>query len=416
MPAPLLNPVALKALYRDIPGGVQQVWINRDLGDMPKQLKRRDKAFKALESAENKLLKTAAKAHTKRLKNDTKTRKKDQKSGSLSYDPDLEPGRADPSVPAADLATLVPSRPSKRLPPGPLPFGLPLMGKKVDSIEWARTEAAEAQANLDKGKAALRAQIEREARTGATARAGGVAAAVGKVVSKVGSKVGATHGAKDEGVYGVDPRAAAAEDADAGMDGVGSTAGGTDVDGSIEDVDGGTSSNKATFAPLNSAFVLFASARAAHMAAQLRAHHAPARVQAGPAAVDVAPEDVIWGNLGLNPYECQIRRFISWGITFALIIFWAIPVAFVGVVSNVAGLCATYGWLAWLCKIPGTVLGIIQGILPPVLLAVLMMLLPIILRLLARFEGMTRRTQVELSLMSRYFLFQVIVSIASLRK
>ena len=85
-------------------------------------------------------------------------------------------------------------------------------------------------------------------------------------------------------------------------------------------------------------------------------------------------------------------------------------VAFVGVVSNVHSLCTTYSWLAWLCKLPDVVVGIISGILPPALLAVLMMLLPIVLRLLARFEGMPQRTSIELSLMTRYFIFQVIVS------
>lgn len=88
-----------------------------------------------------------------------------------------------------------------------------------------------------------------------------------------------------------------------------------------------------------------------------------------------------------------------------------VPVAFVGIVSNIGSLCKTYSWLAWLCSIPPTVLGIVEGILPPVLLAVLMMLLPIILRRLAQFEGIPSRTGVELSLMTRYFLFQVIVSV-----
>ena len=44
------------------------------------------------------------------------------------------------------------------------------------------------------------------------------------------------------------------------------------------------------------------------------------------------------------------------------------------------GLCESYSWLAWLCKIPKPVLGLLQGVLPPVLLAVLMALLPIVLR------------------------------------
>ena len=39
-----------------------------------------------------------------------------------------------------------------------------------------------------------------------------------------------------------------------------------------------------------------------------------------------------------------------------------------------------------------------------------MMLLPIILRLLARFEGIPKHTGLELSLMTRFFIFQVIVS------
>lgn len=39
-----------------------------------------------------------------------------------------------------------------------------------------------------------------------------------------------------------------------------------------------------------------------------------------------------------------------------------------------------------------------------------MALLPIVLRLLARFEGIPKHTDIELSLMTRYFLFQVIHS------
>lgn len=84
--------------------------------------------------------------------------------------------------------------------------------------------------------------------------------------------------------------------------------------------------------------------------------------------------------------------------------------AFIGAVSNVANLCATYHWLAWLCNLPKTVVGILQGVLPPVLLAVLMMVLPIFLRFLAQFEGIPRKTGLELSLMTRYFAFQVVHS------
>lgn len=83
--------------------------------------------------------------------------------------------------------------------------------------------------------------------------------------------------------------------------------------------------------------------------------------------------------------------------------------AFVGLISNIHSLCTTYHWLAWICNIPAIVISIVQGFLPAVLLAVLFMLVPIVMRVLARMEGIPQRTGVELSLMDRFFLFQVIV-------
>ena len=62
---------------------------------------------------------------------------------------------------------------------------------------------------------------------------------------------------------------------------------------------------------------------AAHMAAQVLTHHLPYRM-AGK-NVGVAPEDVIWGNLNMNPYEARVRTAIGWAITIGLIIVWAIP-------------------------------------------------------------------------------------------
>ena len=83
--------------------------------------------------------------------------------------------------------------------------------------------------------------------------------------------------------------------------------------------------------------------------------------------------------------------------------------AFVGAITNIHSLCTTYHWLAWVCDLPGVVISFIQGFLPTVLLALLFMLVPIVLRILARMEGIPQKTGVELSLMDRFFLFQVIV-------
>jgi hypothetical protein len=74
---------------------------------------------------------------------------------------------------------------------------------------------------------------------------------------------------------------------------------------------------------LNPAFILFNHQIRAHIATQITDHNQPYRM--AEKYTEVAPEDVIWENLGINPYEARIRRVISYAATAALIIFWAIP-------------------------------------------------------------------------------------------
>ncbi|SCZ95001.1 BZ3500_MvSof-1268-A1-R1_Chr11-3g03534 [Microbotryum saponariae] len=124
--------------------------------------------------------------------------------------------------------------------------------------------------------------------------------------------------------------------------------------------------------------------------------------------VDIMAEDVVWSNLKMAPAMRASRKILSWSLTIGLIIIWAIPVAFVGVLSNINSLSSTVPFLSFLRKIPPTVIGIIQGILPPVLLAVLFMLLPIVLRFFCKMQGTVRKSEIEKQLFVRFWLFQVI--------
>lgn len=312
--------------------------------------KRQVKACSKLEAAETKLLKTALKLHNKQLKGEQKTAKK---SGNP-----LPPHDGRPLTAASTIDTernartsaddYVPrnKRPSHRLPPMSFLPSLPLIGKKVDTIEWARGEIAETSMVLEKARNVLTSDVSESSQTAP-----------------------------------VDTHA-------------------PDAFKPVNDAQ--------IYQPRNSAFILFNSQIGAHLAKQALSHHAPYRM--AQRYTNVAPDDVIWSNLNMNPYEARGRTAISWAATLGLIIFWAVPVAFVGAVSNIHALCAQFSWLAWICKLPSVVVGIISGILPPVLLAVLMLLLPIVLRMLSRFEGVPTRNAVELSLMNRYFMFQVTVS------
>jgi calcium permeable stress-gated cation channel len=70
---------------------------------------------------------------------------------------------------------------------------------------------------------------------------------------------------------------------------------------------------------------LFIKQIAAHMAAQTLTHHEPYRMSGSLKYIEVAPEDVIWNNLVMNPYERRVRLVLSWAATVGLIILWAIP-------------------------------------------------------------------------------------------
>jgi len=122
----------------------------------------------------------------------------------------------------------------------------------------------------------------------------------------------------------------------------------------------------------------------------------------------VLPQEVVWGNLRISPPEHFVRWAAATAFISVMIIFFAIPVAFVGCVSNINYLESRFTWLHWIGKIPHVILGVVTGLLPAVMLAVLMALVPIICRLMAKLAGYVTYSQIELKTQTWYFAFQVV--------
>ncbi|KNG89489.1 hypothetical protein ANOM_002241 [Aspergillus nomiae NRRL 13137] len=157
------------------------------------------------------------------------------------------------------------------------------------------------------------------------------------------------------------------------------------------------------FPLMNSAFIQFNHQVAAHMACQAVSHHVPK--QMAPRIVEISPDDVIWDNMSIRWWERYLRTFGILTIVCAMVVGWAFPVAFTGLLSQLSYLEEAFTWLRWISKLPEWFISAVQGILPALFLAILMAVLPLILRFLCRTQGIHTGMAVELTVQNYYFAF-----------
>ena len=282
---------------------VKNLWIANECEEIEKTVEERDKVAMKLEAAETKLIKTAVKARAKAIKKGT------------HHDDDVATNGIDGESGSMAARWVQP----KQRPTHRLKF---LIGKKVDTINWCRSE-------LERLVPTVNAMQDKYRR------------------------------------------------------------------------------GEATF--IGSVFVEYYTQTEAQAAYQSLAHHQPLHMS--PRFIGLNPEEVIWKNLKIGWASRIIRNIATTAFVSALIIFWAIPVAFVGIISNIHSLSqgdSPIKFLGFINKIPAVILGVVQGLLPSILLAVLMALLPIILRWMAKLSGKPTLSTIELRVQNSYFLFQVI--------
>jgi calcium permeable stress-gated cation channel len=279
IPPKYLSEAVLTRLFDHLPGGVCKVWLNRNLGDMTDLYERRLAACDMLEAAETALLNTAIKRNNKQHKEVTSSAVVEL----TESEKDTEATRK------TRITELVPrkKRPSHRLPLFSwVPFSIPFVGKKVDTIEWARDQVRELNTQLKQKREVLATDIAK------------TTAAEAQTTERV-RRIGA--GRLNITIPGVPVT--------------------LPIVGALSAVD----FSDQTYPPVNGAFVLFNKQIAAHMAAQSLTHHEPYCMSDSLKYVEVGPGDVIWENLALSAYERRVRLALSWAATFGLIIVFALP-------------------------------------------------------------------------------------------
>ena len=156
------------------------------------------------------------------------------------------------------------------------------------------------------------------------------------------------------------------------------------------------------FPLMNSAFIQFNHQVSAHMACQSVSHHLPQ--QMAPRLIEISPDDVLWDNMAIKWWERYLRTGAVWLVIAGMVIFWAIPVAFTGFVSQFSQLAKQNGF-HWISKIPESAASIIQGILPPALVSLLFVIVPVILKLLHNLQGIHTGNGVQIAVQRSYFAF-----------
>ncbi|KAL4961019.1 putative DUF221 domain protein [Aspergillus stella-maris] len=157
---------------------------------------------------------------------------------------------------------------------------------------------------------------------------------------------------------------------------------------------------------LSALFVEFNSQSDAQIALQTLSHHQPLHMT--PRFTGISPDEVVWSALNLSWWQRIVRRFLVQGGIATMIIFWSIPSALVGIISNISYLSGEVPFLHWIDQLPEVIKGVIAGLLPAAALAMLMGLVPPICRFCAKRAGVPSAARVELFTQTAHFCFQVI--------
>ncbi|KAG8532599.1 uncharacterized protein KY384_002476 [Bacidia gigantensis] len=434
---------ALDGLYDVYPGGIRNIWINRNFDDLSDKIKQRNKLAKSLESAETKLVKNAKEAAVKQAKKDAKRNKPQGTSGAQSSvgingvnqsslnmaqtdgisagNPhqlgqtldeildDPSPGRSRPESPVHKkpiIPIAVVGQGIEAVSEGLDRLGRVVFNKKSVPKQKQPNDVGED----EKPKKKKEIEAEKPKITYRTAHNEDYDPNEGQPKWKEYLKEGDRDtmrlpifgwqwmislpllGQKVDTIYHCRKELARLN---------------LEIEEDQKDPE--------KYPLMNSAFVQFNHQVAAHMACQCASHHIPK--QMAPRVVEISPGDVIWENMSLKWWETYIRTGIILVLIAGLVVTWAAPVTFTGLVSNLTYLQSLKG-LHWVGRIPAVAKAIIQGVLPPALLALILLILPLLLRFLAKTQGCLTGMSVELTVQIYYFTFLfvqvfLVVSISS---
>ncbi|RKP29105.1 DUF221-domain-containing protein [Metschnikowia bicuspidata] len=126
--------------------------------------------------------------------------------------------------------------------------------------------------------------------------------------------------------------------------------------------------------------------------------------------IGLAPDDIIWSNLSCSKTLRTFKKLAASAVLILAIIFWCIPVAAVGVITNINYLIEKFPWLSFLNNLPRPLIGVVTSLLPTVVLSLLMSLIPPFIKKMGKISGCITIPEVEKYCQLWFYAFQVVNS------
>jgi calcium permeable stress-gated cation channel len=154
------------------------------------------------------------------------------------------------------------------------------------------------------------------------------------------------------------------------------------------------------------AFIEFETQADAQAACQTLSFHQP--LYMAEKIVGVRPSEIIWDSLSLAWWSRLARKFAMQAFIAVMVIFWSLPCALVGMISNIEYVSSKIAFLGWVMDLPDPILGVLTGLVPALALAWLMSIVPWIIRCAARVAGTPTLTMIEVYTQKAYIIFQIV--------
>lgn len=121
-----------------------------------------------------------------------------------------------------------------------------------------------------------------------------------------------------------------------------------------------------------------------------------------------SPQDVIWGNLGMNLAVRRTKRIIGLVLFWALVFLWIFPITALSATSNIKNFLRLVDPSSTFATNFPFLVGLIEQWFSPIIFSVFFILFPMILRYLSQQQGYITQSSLDRQVFSKLYAFFII--------